>query len=145
MRRPTPHDQAYAWHTNALKGVYGDEIVINPDEPKCGWYQRRLVKGGPMVPARIWLFSETDTGTGELLDEELLQCEVNGERADATEQWSYLASHPITEQQFRYLTALAEYARTHMPTHPLANPREAVDFMTVPLPHFQTTQKEHST
>lgn len=135
LRRPTPHEIAYAWHANALLGAYGDEVIINPDEPQCGWFQRKLVKGGPMVPARIWLFFETDDA-GELVDEEVLQCEVNGERADAVEQWSYLAGHPITEQQFSYMTALSAHVREYEPSHPLADPRKPVDWLKAPLPQF---------
>jgi hypothetical protein len=143
VRLPTPPEQAYAWHNNALKGVYGDDIVINPDEPQCGWYQRRLVKRGPLVPARIWLFGEIDIGTGELVDQEIFQCEVNGERADAFDQWSYLAANPIPESVFHYLTALAAYVRDHQPSHPLANPRQPIDLLTAPLPHFTTRKDAH--
>jgi hypothetical protein len=143
LRRPTPKDVAYAWHANALKGVYGDDIDINPDEPQCGWYQRMLVKGGPMVPARIWLFGETDIDTGELIDQEIFQCEVNSERADAVEQWSWLAGNPISEATFNYLTALSAYVREHQPTHPLANPRQPIDLVSAPMPHFTKRNDNH--
>lgn len=143
VRLPTPKAVAYAWHTNAMKGVYGDEIVINPDDPQCGWFQRKLVKGGPMVPARIWLFGEVDEETGELIDQEILQCEVNGEKADPVEQWSYLAGNPIPEAAFNYLTALSAYVLEHQPEHPLANPRKPVDILSAPMPHFTKRNENH--
>ncbi len=135
MRQPTPIEQAYAWHTNALKGVYGEPIIINPDDPKPGWYSRRLAKAGVAVPARIWIASDVDIGTGELLDDEKLLCEVDGVRCDAAEQWSYLADNPITEDEFRFLTERRRYAQTYTPDDPIARPREAVDWLKVPLPN----------
>lgn len=136
IRQPTPREAAYAWHTQALRGVYGDEAPMHPDTPQCGWFKRKLVKGGIYVAARIWLFSETDIGTGELLDDEIYQCEVDGQRADPFEQWSYLASNPITEAEYNYLVALREHAVRHEPDHPMSDPRKAVDWLRAPLPTF---------
>lgn len=140
MRTPTTREAAYAWHKEALRGVYGDEPPMHPDEPQAGWYKRRMVKGGVYVPAKIWLFSETDIGTGELLDDEIFQCEIDGQRADPQEQWSYLASNPITEAEFNYLTALREHAVRHEPDHPMSDPRQAVDWLRAPLPTFNRSE-----
>jgi hypothetical protein len=41
IRQPTPREAAYAWHTQALRGVYGDEAPMHPDTPQCGWFKRR--------------------------------------------------------------------------------------------------------
>ena len=140
MRVPTPHAVAFAWHSDALAGVYGDEAAMHPDDPQCGFFKRRLVRGGVYVPARIWLVSETDIGTGELLSDEILQCEVDGQRADPLDQWSYLASNPITEAEFNYMTALREHAVRHEPDHPMSNPRKAVDWLRAPLPIFNRSE-----
>lgn len=134
MRTPTPREVAFAWHTNALKGVYGDDIHTHPDDPQCGFFKRRLRRGGVLVPARIWLYSPIDIGTGELVDDEVLQCEVDGQYADPFEQWSYLCGDPITEQEFQYLTALRQHAQVHEPDLPHADPRKPVDWLTAPLP-----------
>ena len=136
MRTPTPREVAFAWYSNALKGVYGDEIHINPDEPQCGWFKRRMLRGGVYVPARVWLFSPTDPDTGELVGDEVLQCEVDGQIADPYDQWSYLAGSPITEAEFRYLTALRQHAEIHEPDLPHADPRKPVDWLTAPIPAF---------
>ena len=134
MRRPTSREEAYAWHANALKGVYSAEpIEYNPDDPKPGWYQRRLVKGGVYVPVRIWLHADVDIGTGELEAPEELRCEVNGERVDAQEQWSHVCHRPISESEFAYLTELAAFVRVHEPNHPLANPTKPVDWLAAPV------------
>lgn len=133
MRTPTPRDQAYAWHTNALKGVYGDPIIYD-ETPQAGWYKRRLVKGGPFVPARIWIDAEVDEETGDLLSEETVQCEVNGRYADATDQWQWLCQNPITEAEFNYMTARLAYAQVHEPGDPIADVRNPIDWLRVPLP-----------
>ncbi len=140
IRQPTPPAVAYAWHANALRGVYGDEIVTT-EEPQPGWFKRRLVKGGVFVPARIWIDGETDPDTGELLSDERLRCEVNGRSADPHEEWQWLAGAPISEAEFRYLTAVAAHAGWHQPDQPQANPRRPIDWMTVRPPHFSTGAK----
>lgn len=105
--------------------------------PQCGWYQRKLIKGGVFVPARIWVDAEIDIGTGELLGPETYLCEVNGERRDAFDQWPWLCSNPITESEFDYLTKMREHAILHEPDLPIANPRKPVDWLRVPLPTFR--------
>lgn len=135
MRVPTPRAAAYAWHANALLGVYGEWMPAT-DEPQCGFFKRRLVKDGPFVPARIWLNQPVDDETGELCDDETLQCEVNGAYADAHEQWTWLAGNPISEAEYKYLAATVQWSAWHAPHEPMANPRQPVDWLTVPTPSF---------
>ena len=131
MRQPTPHVDLYGWWMVALGG--GDPETTH--EPQCGWFKRRLVKGGPWVPARIWMDQPIDPDTGELCGDETLQCEVAGRWADPEDAWTWLCANPITEQEFRYLTALAEHCARHEPSHPSANPRQPIDHLQTPL-HF---------
>lgn len=133
MRIPTPSDQLYAWHWKALHGL----APVNDGTPQCGWFKRKLVKGGVFVPARIWLDAETDIGTGELLAPETMLCEVNGERRDPVEQWSWLCAHPITEAEFHYLTQLRNHALLHEPSLPIATPTKPVDWLNAPMPQFR--------
>ena len=132
MRTPTPHDQLYAWHRKALRGLE----PVNDGTPHCGYFKRKLVKGGVFVPARIWMVQDIDPETGELQSDELLQCEVNGAYADPEEAWSWICSNPITEQEFLYLEAAGEWSRRHAPAEPMANPHQRVDWMAVPTPTF---------
>lgn len=132
IRQPTPHATAYAWHTAALAG---DEPVTT-DEPQAGWFKRRLVKGGPFVPARIWLEQPVDLGSGELIDDERLLCEVNGAMDDAAEQWPWLCGNPISRAEFDYLTASLAWSAQHAPDEPRANPRQPIDWLKVPAPTF---------
>lgn len=129
MRKPTPIDVLYDWHTRALAG----ENPAIDGSPMCGWYKRKLVKGGVFVPARIWMVQEVDPETGELLSDELLQCEVNGAFADPEDAWSWICANPITEAEFLYLTARIDYAQRNEPNDPMADPRKAIDMNRTPL------------
>ena len=132
MRQPTPAADAYAWHRAALAG----EEPETTQDPHPGWFKRRLVRGGPWVPCRLWLFQEIDDATGELLDDERLQAECNGEYADPEDIWSFVAANPITEAEFKFLSATIEWSRVNAPDEPMANPRQAVDWCRVPTPTF---------
>lgn len=136
MRAPTPREELYRWHANALLGAMGEDVEVHPDQPECGWFKRKLVKGGVFVPARIWIDADVDIGTGELLDPETMLCEVDGVRRDPLEEWQWLCGEPISEAEFNYLTALHVHAQEHEPHHPAANPRKPVDWLTAPLPTF---------
>lgn len=136
MSKPTPQEELYRWHAQALEDAsHHLEIEASPDDPQCGWFECRLVKGGPFVPARIWLYSPTDEN-GDLVGDEVLQCEIAGQYRDPTEAWSWLCGRPISEARFNFMTADAEWARTYAPHEPKANPRQPVDWLTVPTPSF---------
>lgn len=134
IRTPTPLAVSLAWWREALAMPAYERVGI-PDQPNAGFFQRRLVKGGPFVPARIWLHQDIGED-GELLDDEVLRCEVNGEPADAEEQWSYLCSAPISEAEFNYMTERGRWAAWYAPHEPAANPRRAIDWLTVAPPTF---------
>jgi hypothetical protein len=130
LRAPTPHAVLYDWHSRALRGL---APPVNDSTPMCGWYKRKLVKGGVMVPARIWMHQDICPETGELLSDESLQCEVNGGYADPEEAWSWICSSPITEQEFRYLTARIEFAARHEPEDPFAAPNRPINMLETPV------------
>lgn len=132
-RRPTPLEVAYHWHTEAMRG---NEIDYFGDDPQPGWYKRRLVKDGPFVPARIWLDQCIDPATGELVADEALLCEIDGQWADAEAQWQWLCANPISEAEYNYMTARRAYAAVWSPDDPAVNPHKAVDWLRVPVPKF---------
>ena len=139
MSKPTPHAALYAWHTEAMKGVFGEFDIHIGEEPQCGWFKRKLVKGGPFVPARVWMYQPVDD-EGDLCGDEVLQCEVDGKFADPEEAWSWLCGNPISEAEFKHLTALRQWSEEHAPTEPYANPRQPVDWQKVPTPTFVTKE-----
>jgi hypothetical protein len=126
------HEQL-AWHRARLED---DDVPSHPDEPEVGWYKIRLVKGGPWVPARIWLEQNIDPASGELVADEELRAELNGNSADPYDQWIWLSARPISEQEFLYMEDLRRWAAWHAPDEPAANPRTPIDFQTVRPPVF---------
>jgi len=132
MRMPTPKEQLYAWWRETLENP--DARRPLPQDPQVGFFKRKLVKGGVFVPARIWMVQEIDRETGELLSDELLQCEVNGAYADPEEAWSWICANPISEAEFRYLTARISYAQRNEPNDAFADPRKAIDMNKLPVP-----------
>lgn len=103
------------------------------DVPVAGFYRTKLAKGAAWVPARIWLGVAIDPVTGESMDRSPMLCaEVNGRYVDPYEVWPSLVGQPITEAEFKYLTANAEWCAEHAPADPAANPRTKIDLNTVP-------------
>lgn len=96
-----------------------------PTAPQCGFYQRRLVRGGPLVKARI--YREKMNGS------EVLACEVDGRARDPLAEWPKLWMSPIREAEYNFRGALATHVRKHEPTHPLADPRNPIDLKSAPL------------
>ncbi|MEP6826968.1 MAG: hypothetical protein ABJA10_02715 [Aestuariivirga sp.] len=129
-----------AWHTVALDNVRNHlQVDMNP-EPECGWFQRRLTRGGPFVPARIYIDSEIDDETGELVSDEKLCCQVNGRSADPFTQWEWLAASPITKADYDYLSKAIAWSQEFAPHEPMANPRKPVDWSKTPIPTFTKGQ-----
>ena len=106
-------------------------MLVN--DPLDGFYRTKLVKGGPWVPVRIW----TEDGdrceeTGELLSDQIIRCRVGGQDSDPFAVWTYCAGSPITEAEYDFMLANAEWCRDHAPEEPEANPRQAVDIDDLP-------------
>lgn len=129
MRTATPITELYHWHTEALAGRR-PQIT---GEPHCGWFKCKLVRGGPYVAARIYMDREVDHDTGELLSDEKMRCEIDGRERDPEEQWTYICYIPITEAEYKFLIANAEWAKKYALNEPAANPERAVDFNKLPL------------
>jgi DNA polymerase-1 len=120
---------AFVWWAKELKSP-GQAA---PEDPQCGFYRRRLVRGGPWVVARIWREPEVDFMTGKPTGLDVLQCELGGERRDPVIEWLKLCSHPIEEAEFRYRAATADWAKKHAPHEPEAKPSEKIDWNKVSL------------
>ena len=92
--------------------------------PEVGWYAFRLVRGGPDVAAMI---SCTAEGMWSATVDGELQMPVASDPAVAegvSRIWE--SARRITEDQYRYMLALAEWARRYQPQHPSARPREPI-------------------
>lgn len=137
MRTPTTAPQALRWHNQAMSDIAMHlSLEVDYDDPQCGWFLTRLSKGGPLLPARIWLEQEVCPQTGQLLSDEVLKCEINGQLHDPEKAWLWMASEPIEEQAYTYLIARKDFAETYAPHEPAANPFAKVDWSQVPTPTF---------
>lgn len=106
IRQPTPITTLYAWWTDAVSGDYAPR---HDADPQCGFYKRRLTKGGPWVPVRIWCERDVDEHF-ELTGPERLACESEGRRVDPAHIWTTL--RPITRAEYEAL--VSECARNPM-------------------------------
>ena len=122
MRRPTPALEQMAWHRAAMRGENPDRIE---DQPQPGWYRRRLVKGGPFVPVKIWLDQDIDHESGELQSPEILRATLNGQPTDPVRVWTYC--DPISREQFEALEA------AHASAPLMAATMVAVDLSKTPI------------
>ena len=102
MRRPTPTAQGLQDWQSRLAGV---EVPIIEDQPQAGFYKSRAWDRGPWLPGRIWIVSEVDWVTGELVAEERFAAEIGGKTWDALEAWLRLAKHPVTVAEYHWLQA----------------------------------------
>ena len=138
MRRPTTNAEALRWHNQALNDLALHLPVTLDDTftPQCGWFLTKMSRGGPLVPARIWLEQEVDPDSGELLSDEILKCEINGYARDPEEQFIYFFDSPIEKSAYDYLMARKDFAEEHAPHEPAANPFKRLDWSQVPTPTF---------
>lgn len=139
VRKPSTDPSLLEWHAQALidKSLRLPlELGDDYEDPRCGWYLTRVCRGGPFVPARIYLEQDINDETGELQGDEVFKCEVNGRQRDPHEQWMWLYSEPITEAAYLRLQALAEWAKTWAPEEPINTPYQPVNWGDVPTPNF---------
>ncbi len=111
MRSPSTNGSLYRWHSEALAyyrvhGSLRGFPGIHEDEPHPGFYKRRLFSRGPWIPASIRVVQQIDPETGELIGDERMTCEVVGEQRDVLEEWTYLAGHPISPEEYMTLLTL---------------------------------------
>lgn len=106
------------------------------DRPEPGHWLVRLVRGGPLVPARIfWAQTTHEPGNPENLMERspFLAAEVGGDVVEVDSVW-HRRGTPITEAEYRYRLAEMQWATEHAPAEAIAKPRQPVDFTAIPLP-----------
>ena len=95
MRRPSTFGQLHAWHTATMRG---EAPAIHEGFPECGWFKRKMTKGGCWVPVRIYVERDIDADTGDLAGPEVLRCTVEGiDGGDPADHWTYLTAISRTE------------------------------------------------
>lgn len=116
MRRPTPDAFLLQWWANAV--ISGDD-ERHEDQPKCGYYKRKLVKNGPWVPVRIVCQRDVDENGFLASDEVMIAQSHDGVDFEATPIWPYCV--PITVREYM----------NRMKNLPDAT-HAAVDLLTIP-------------
>jgi len=136
MREPTSVAQALRWHRKAMEQINMrlQHEVIN-DDPQPGWFEVRMVKGGPMLPARIWLEADVDDA-GDLMDSETLRCQVVYVEHDPMKMWSRLSHRPISRERYDFLIAVGDWTAEWQPNSPLNDPFKRIEARDIPIPTF---------
>lgn len=103
------------WHRKALAGENPPIHEENIGDVHAGWYVRRFGDRytAPLFPAIIFWEGEHDPETGELLGDEVLRCEILGERYDPLVEWPMLCVRPISEAEYNSLQAELFSAETY--------------------------------
>lgn len=131
LARPVePVEEPFAWWEDELKEP-GQNL---PDMPQCGFYKKRLVQGGPFVPAVVARERELDIVSGEQTGRDILICVVDGKRGDPHTEWSRLAMNPISKEEHGFMVADADHAKRYRAGDPKAQPRQRIDLVTTPAP-----------
>lgn len=100
IRRPTSVAKMLAWHRAYLAG---ERPATHEDEIQCGWFRCRMVRGGPWVPAKIWLHREIDPVTQELTADEEFRALLGDEFSSPLYVWGRANGHPISREQYNAL------------------------------------------
>ncbi len=100
MRTPTTDADLYAFHAACLRG---EHPPVFEDEPQCGFYRMRMIKGGPWVPVKIWCLANVEDG--ELTEDEIMLAVVGRDQDTLhwRRAWPRCANKPITEDAYLLL------------------------------------------
>jgi hypothetical protein len=120
------------WWRDAVAGKIA-HLNDTPLVPQVGFYQRRLVRGGPWVPCRIWRDPQMDFETERPTGRDIIRCEVNGKIASPVREWDILSRYPIKEELYDYMVANAAWAKQHSPNEAIARPTEPINWLTEPV------------
>lgn len=98
------------------------------DQPQPGFFLLRLVRKGPWVPAAI------------CHDSDGWHAVINGERGDSHADPAHApgvfriwhGGRVCTEAEYHHRLHVRAWAEQHMPQHPAAQPRAAIDLQSLP-------------
>jgi hypothetical protein len=77
---------SYSYWRDALAGNFGP---VHDSDPRCGFWRKRMFRGGPFVPVAIFEHEGEIVGL------------VDGKPADANEIWTFVCRYPVTEEAYR--------------------------------------------
>lgn len=83
------------------RALAGERQNVQENAPQCGFYKRRTVKNGPWLPAAICRATEAMARAGGVPVGTIIAL-FKGAIHDATEQWTWICSHPVSEEAYRF-------------------------------------------
>ncbi len=113
MRTPSTHAELYAHHAASLRGERPPVFV---EDPQCGWWQMRMVRGGPWVPVMIYCIQYLDKH-GALTAPEEMRAHRGADDVPAAWVWPRAANKPITEDAYLALLTDEGLTETLQATH----------------------------
>ena len=121
IRQPSSEDRLFDWWRAALADPRHPR---HEEEPQCGFFRRRAVKGGPWLPVEIRMRQVIDEDTGELAEPETLEAFELGRRLDPA--WVWTSCRPIGREDYDALVerhrTIREMEATHAVLDLSANP-----------------------
>jgi hypothetical protein len=97
-------------------------------EPECGMWEFRMVKGGPVVPARISRIDHEPGDPENLLDTgPILIANIGYREADPIDVWVGRRERVLTEEEYALRMAQLAWDCDFDPTAPAVQPRKPVD------------------
>lgn len=84
-----------------------------------------------MVPVKITMVQDIGDD-GELLGPPSFEALQDGEPVKAHDIWTWVADQPISETDYEFMVAKADYAKKYTPNAPEANPRKKVNRKDIP-------------
>ena len=106
------------------------------DKPREGFWLIKLVKNGPEVAAAI-ILEHTTYEPGNALNRmdrsATLAAYIDGHPCHIDEVW-LRRGRPIDEREYRFRIRDTAWLREHAPDDPGANPKTAIDSLTVKPP-----------
>lgn len=110
---------------------------METEEPRAGFYKKRVVKDGVYVGIRIWFGQPLDPDTGEVMDRSLRwQATLDGQLVDLESVWPWCGRDPIGRSEYERLLQLRQRSAPDDQSDPFANPRQPINLLTAPLPQF---------
>lgn len=148
IRQPSDREELYRWHAQALAGLVRLGVhdlrelaaadpeampQISEGDPQCGYFLAKVRRFAVPVPAKIYVRSVVDDD-GELVEPEVIKCELGGTEYDPLEAWPRLCIRPISRSEYAYLMSVRAWAHESAPDQPQARTGRPIDWMTVQLP-----------
>lgn len=101
IRQPSTEARLYSFWRRSVAGYRVDR---HEDDPRCGFYRMRRVKGGPFIAVHIFMHQVICPETGELTEPEKVMAIANGVPIDPYKIWTHVRA--ISAAEYDALTGI---------------------------------------